>query len=325
VIMLIKRRESWQLPESAVTPREVFEDRRRFIQGASALGLGAIAGGLGFPMRDAMAAPLATVHPAAYSAEALGLDVTAKEHATSYNNFYEFGTGKSDPVENAQDFKPLPWTVEVSGHAANTGTFSYEDLVSPHKLEERVYRFRCVEAWSMVVPWVGIPLADMLKRFEPTSGAKYVAFETLYDPERMPGQNRSVIPWPYVEGLRIDEAMNPLTMMVVGMYGETLPNQNGAPLRLIVPWKYGFKSIKSIVKISFTEEEPKTTWNMANSREYGFYSNVNPEKSHPRWSQAKERVIGSGLFPERRPTPMFNGYGEQVAHLYDGMDLKKFF
>lgn len=323
--MLIKRRESWHLPESAVTPREVFEDRRRFIKGASALGLGAIAGGLTLPGSPAMAAPLATIHPAAFSAEALGLDVTEKKYATTYNNFYEFGTGKSDPYENAQDFEPLPWTVQVTGHAAKTGTYSYEDLVKPHQLEERVYRFRCVEAWSMVVPWVGVQLSELIKRFEPTSNAKYVAFETLYDPARMPGQNRNVIPWPYVEGLRMDEAMNPLTMMVNGMYGETLPNQNGAPLRLIVPWKYGFKSIKSIVKISFTEEEPKSTWNIANPREYGFYSNVNPNRAHPRWSQEKERVIGPGLFPERRRTPMFNGYEEQVAHMYEGMDLLRTF
>ncbi|MEQ8667079.1 MAG: protein-methionine-sulfoxide reductase catalytic subunit MsrP [Rhodospirillales bacterium] len=325
--MLIKRTESWQLPESAVTPREQFEDRRRFIKGAGALGLGAIAGGLGLGLAGgpARAASLQHVKSDVHTADALGLEVTGKEHATQYNNFYEFGTAKGDPVANAQDFEPLPWTVEVDGHVASAGTYSFDDLVKPHQLEERVYRFRCVEAWSMVVPWVGIPLADIIKRLEPTSQARYVAFQTLLDPSRMPGQAYNVIPWPYVEGLRMDEAMNPLTLMVVGMYGETLPNQNGAPLRLIVPWKYGFKSIKSIVKISFTSEQPPCTWNIANSREYGFYSNVNPEVDHPRWSQARERVIGTGLFPERRPTPMFNGYGEQVAHLYDGMDLRKFY
>ncbi len=322
--MLIKRTHGWEIPEREVTPRALFEDRRRFIKGAGAVGLGAIAGGLALP-GTVSAAKLPDVKPTEYTAEALDLEITDYDDVTSYNNFYEFGTGKTDPKANAQDFEPLPWTVTVGGHVANAGTYSYEDLIKPHALEERVYRFRCVEAWSMVVPWVGIPLADVIKRLEPASNAKYVAFQTLHDPERMPGQNRAVIPWPYVEGLRMDEAMNPLTMLVVGLYGETLPNQNGAPIRLIVPWKYGFKSIKSIVSLNFTEEQPPCTWNIANSREYGFYSNVNPEVSHPRWSQAKERVIGTGLFPERRDTLMFNGYAEQVAHMYEGMDLAKFF
>ena len=326
--MLIKRRESWHLPECAVTPRAVSEGRRRFVKGAGALGFGAIAGSFGaglFSGPVARAATLqATLNPA-YTADAAGLDITSMKDATSYNNFYEFGTAKGDPLKNAQAFQPLPWTVEVEGLAGKTGTYSYEDIIKPHQLEERIYRFRCVEAWSMVVPWIGIPLGDILKRFEPASGARYVAFETLYDPERMPGQKRPTVPWPYVEGLRLDEAMNPLTLMVVGMYGETLPNQNGAPLRLVVPWKYGFKSIKSIVRINFTEQQPKNTWNVIQPREYGFYSNVNPNVSHPRWSQAKERVIGSGLFPEKRDTLMYNGYGEQVAHLYEGMDLTRFY
>jgi len=323
--MLIKRKHGWELPESAATPREVFEDRRRFIKGAGMLGLGAIAGGLASPGTAQAALNFSDIRPTDYTADTLDIDVTAKEDVTSYNNFYEFGTGKGDPVANAQDFQTEPWTVKVDGHVANGGTYGVEDLIKPLGLEERVYRFRCVEAWSMVVPWVGVPLADVIKRLEPASNAKYIGFQTLHDPERMPGQRAPVIPWPYVEGLRMDEAMNPLTLLVVGLYGEKLPNQNGAPLRLIVPWKYGFKSIKSIVRMKFTENQPPCTWNIANPREYGFYSNVNPNVSHPRWSQARERVIGSGLFAERRDTPMFNGYEEQVGHMYDGMDLAKFY
>ena len=249
------------------------------------------------------------------------------EDITTYNNFYEFGTGKGDPAVNARDFKPRPWTITVDGHAEKTGTFDFDDFVKPFDLEERIYRMRCVEAWSMVIPWVGISLADVIKHLQPTSKAKYVAFETLHDPKRMPGQKGlfSSLDWPYREGLTIEEATNPLTILAVGVYGEVIPNQNGAPVRLVVPWKYGFKGIKSIVRISFTEEQPLCTWNMAQPREYGFYANVNPNVSHPRWSQARERRIGAGLFADKQPTLMFNGYGEQVAHLYKGLDLRRNF
>ncbi|MBT4889869.1 MAG: protein-methionine-sulfoxide reductase catalytic subunit MsrP, partial [Rhodospirillales bacterium] len=233
-----------------------------------------------------------------------------------------FGTGKSDPIENSADFKTDPWTVSVDGAVANPGTYDVNDLVRPENLEERVYRFRCVEAWSMVVPWVGVSLGDVIKRLEPSSKAKYVAFETLHDPDQMSGQRNWNFKWPYVEGLRMDEAMNSLSLLCVGMYGETLPNQNGAPIRLVIPWKYGFKSIKSIVRISFVEKEPPTTWNLISPREYGFYSNVNPEVSHPRWSQSRERRVGGSLFDGKRPTLMFNGYEQDVAGLYSGMDLK---
>jgi sulfoxide reductase catalytic subunit YedY len=241
---------------------------------------------------------------------------------TSYNNFYEFGTGKNDPKRHAQNFKTTPWTIKIEGEVGKPSTIGFEDLIKGHKLEERIYRFRCVEAWSMVVPWVGIPLADVLRRFEPTGNAKFVAFETLYDPKQMPGQNRNALDWPYVEGLRIDEAMHPLTLLAVGLYGELMPNQNGAPIRLIVPWKYGFKSIKSIVKIKLTEKVPPTSWNLQAPQEYGFYSNVNPEVNHRRWSQKKERRLGKFL---KQPTLMLNGYADEVGGLYAGMDMKKNF
>jgi len=245
------------------------------------------------------------------------------EDVTTYNNFYEFGTGKQDPYENAQDFVPMPWSVKVSGECDKPGNYNYEDIIAPHALEDRVYRHRCVEAWSMVVPWVGFSLGDLLKRFEPSSDAKYVQFKTLHDPKRMPGQRRPVLKWPYVEGLTIAEAMHPLTLMVVGLYGKTLPNQNGAPLRLVIPWKYGFKGIKSIVEIKFTKREPRNSWQVSIPSEYGFYANVNPELDHPRWSQARERRIGGGLFAAKQPTLMFNGYAEEVAALYSGLDLRK--
>ena len=247
---------------------------------------------------------------------------TPYESVTEYNNFYEFGTGKDDPFDNAKDFSTKPWTIEIAGEVAKPGVYDVEDLLRPHQMEERIYRHRCVETWSMVVPWAGVALADIIKRLEPTSRAKYVAFETLHDPKRMPGQNRRVLEWPYVEGLRMNEAMNPLTLLATGVYGEVMPPQNGAPVRLVVPWKYGFKGIKSIVRITFTEKEPPTSWNLAASNEYGFYANVNPEVSHPRWSQAKERPIGK-FFKE--PTLMFNGYADEVAHMYSGMDLAKYF
>ncbi len=245
------------------------------------------------------------------------------EDITTYNNFYEFGLGKEDPYRNAQDFRTSPWTVKVHGECDKPGDYNLEDLVKPHALEDRIYRHRCVEAWSMVVPWVGIPLGDMLKRFAPNSQAKFVKFKTLLDPKQMPGQRSRNLDWPYVEGLTMAEAMHPLTLMAVGLYGKSLPNQNGAPLRLVVPWKYGFKGIKSIVDIEFTERQPRNSWQVSIPSEYGFYANVNPEVDHPRWSQARERRIGAGLFAAKQETLMFNGYAEQVASLYDGLNLRR--
>ena len=308
---------------SEITSRTNYLNRREFIRA------GAIAGG-------SLLAPagLAAVIPEERRARLDGVarspfstDETPNsyEDITTYNNFYEFGTGKGDPAVYARDFQPRPWTITVEGHAEKTGTFDFDDFMKPFDLEERIYRMRCVEAWSMVIPWVGISLADVIKHFRPTSKAKYVAFETLMDPQRMPGQRRRVLDWPYREGLTIAEATNPLTILAVGLYGEVLPNQNGAPLRLVVPWKYGFKGIKSIVSMRFTERQPRTSWNMATPREYGFYANVNPNVDHPRWSQARERRIGAGLFASKQPTLMFNGYGEHVAHLYKGLDLKRNF
>ena len=244
------------------------------------------------------------------------------EQISSYNNYYEFGTGKGDPAENAYRLKTSPWSVQVTGEAARTGTYTLEDILKPHSLEERIYRMRCVEAWSMVIPWDGFPLADLLKRFEPTSKAKYVQFFSLADRTQMPGVRYPVLEWPYREGLTIEEAMHPLSFMAVGVYGKVLPNQNGAPLRTVIPWKYGFKSIKSLVRIRLVSEQPKTTWEKAAPHEYGFYSNVNPTVDHPRWSQATERRIGEF---RRRKTLPFNGYGDQVASLYAGMDLRKFY
>jgi sulfoxide reductase catalytic subunit YedY len=248
--------------------------------------------------------------------------LTPFEHVTGYNNFYEFGTGKDDPKANAHTLKPRPWSIQVDGDVKRPATYDIDDLFKGLGVQERVYRLRCVEAWSMVIPWMGYPLADVIKRLQPGSKAKYVAFTTLYDPKQMPGQRSRVLDWPYVEGLRMDEAMHPLSLLVTGVYGKTLPNQNGASVRLVVPWKYGFKGIKSIVKLSFVENEPPTSWNIAAPNEYGFYANVNPSVDHPRWSQATERRIGE-LF--RRKTLPFNGYGDQVAGLYAGMDLRKFY
>ena len=312
--MLIKIKKASDARSSEITPKELYMSRRNF--------LGTAAAGVAL-------APLLASTPAGASVKLEGVvksafrtdeEQTPHGDITSYNNFYEFGTDKGDPVRNSRFFKTKPWSVAVEGEVESPGTYNFEDLVKPHQLEERVYRMRCVETWSMVVPWIGIPLAAMIKRFQPTLKAKYVAFETLNDEIRMPGQSYPVLDWPYVEGLRIDEAMNPLTLMVVGLYGEVLPNQNGAPLRLMVPWKYGFKSIKSIVAMRFVEKEPPTSWNKSAPREYGFYANVNPTVSHPRWSQARERRIGDFL---KRPTLMFNGYGEDVASLYAGMDLTR--
>jgi sulfoxide reductase catalytic subunit YedY len=294
-----------------VTPHSTFVNRRQLIAGAAAgFGLAGVAGA-------------SSAQEAADSTEALV--PSSWDDITQYNNFYEFGTGKSDPVQNAGALTTAPWSVEIGGMVNNPGKFDIEDIKAAMTIEERIYRFRCVEAWSMVIPWNGFELADLLEVAGVQEGAKYVAFETLYRPEEMSGQRFRSIDWPYVEGLRLDEAMHPLTLMATGLYGKDLPNQNGAPLRLVVPWKYGFKSIKSIVKITVTDEEPPTSWNKANAREYGFYSNVNPEVSHPRWSQASERVVGGGLFNKRIPTLKFNGYEDEVASLYEGMDLTKSF
>jgi len=326
--MIIKSKKNNEISSSEITDPETFKQRREFIKQSGQFALAA-AGSLTAPelLAGALPAPaprakIAGVTKGAFNAVQ---KPTKYKDITSYCNFYEFGTGKRDPSANAHTLKTSPWQVAIEGEVEKPGIYNLEDILKPHDLEERIYRFRCVEAWSMVVPWVGFPLADLIKRFKPTSKAKYVEFQTLYDPENMPGQRRRILNWPYTEGLRMDEAMNPLTMMVVGLYGEILPNQNGAPLRLMVPWKYGFKSIKSIAKIRFTERQPVTAWNASAPREYGFYSNVNPTVSHPRWSQAKERVLGSGFFAKKIETKIFNGYAEQVASLYTGMDLRKFF
>ena len=292
---------------SEITPKTLYRSRRDFIAGAmTALAL------------PAQAAALKTV-PGPYRTDEAPTELKS---ITTYNNFYEFGVDKDDPAANANSLRTEGWAIKVEGACAKPGTFSLDDVLKGETLEERVYRMRCVEAWSMVIPWDGFPLNHFLKRAEPTSAAKYVAFETLFDPAQMPGQRRHVLDWPYREGLRIDEAMHPLTILAVGLYGDPLPKQDGAPIRLVVPWKYGFKSIKSIVKIRFTETEPETSWNKANPGEYGFYSNVNPAVDHPRWSQKTERRIGEF---RRRPTLPFNGYADEVASLYSGMDLRKYF
>jgi sulfoxide reductase catalytic subunit YedY len=322
------RRFDSHIRPSEITPEGVYRDRRRLLTTAGILSAGAVLGGvprLGWPATTPdEAAPLrAPVKQG--SPYSTAETPNSWEDITTYNNFYEFGTAKGQPAVMARDFEPLPWQVEVRGEAEVTGTFDYEDLVKAHGLEERIYRLRCVEAWSMVVPWVGIPMAALLSQFKPLASAKFVEFHTLLDPQRMPGQRRPVLPWPYVEGLRIDEATNPLTLMAVGLYGRMLPPQNGAPMRLVVPWKYGFKSVKSINRIIFREDRPVSTWERVAPNEYGFYANVNPEVPHPRWSQARERRIGKGLFGSRQPTEKFNGYGEYVAGLYAGMDLRKNF
>ena len=295
------------LKQSEVTDEQVFVNRRHLLAGLAGIGL---AGGL----------------PSTLSAAQRAEELVPNEweDITSYNNFYEFGTGKSDPAKYAGALTTAPWSVEINGLVDRPAVYHLEDILQKMAIEERIYRFRCVEAWSMVVPWNGFELADLLNMAGVQSQAKYVAFQTLYRPEEMRGQNYPVLDWPYVEGLRLDEAMHPLTLMVNGIYGKQIPNQNGAPLRLVVPWKYGFKSIKSIVKITLTDTMPPTSWSLANAREYGFYSNVNPQVDHPRWSQATERRIGGGLFAKRQPTLMFNGYQEDVAEMYKDMDLTKF-
>lgn len=306
---------------SEITSESNYLDRRRFLRN-SGLAIAGAALASGIPsVSVGVEGELLTVKGPYSTTET----PNSWQDITTYNNFYEFGTGKEDPYENAQDFVSQPWSVTVSGECDKPGIYTYEDILKPHALEDRIYRHRCVEAWSMVIPWVGFPLGDLLKRFEPNSEAKFVRFKTLYDPKQMPGQRRAVLKWPYVEGLTMAEAMNPLTLMAVGIYGKTLPNQNGAPLRLVTPWKYGFKGIKSIVEIEFTKRQPNTSWEISAPSEYGFYANVNPEVDHPRWSQARERRIGGGLFAEKQPTLMFNGYAEEVASLYSGMNLQKNF
>jgi methionine sulfoxide reductase catalytic subunit len=308
---------------SEITPKEVWHERRRFM-GASAM----VAGGLASPFAQSIAQATAlpslpaTPNPAFMSVE----KITEYVQATTYNNFYEFGMDKSDPERYAGQMKVSPWSVNVEGEVAKPGVFAIEDLLGLEPMQERIYRMRCVEGWSMVIPWIGYPLSALLNKVQPTANAKYVEFVTDMQPDVMRGLSSSVIDWPYREGLRMDEAMHPLTLLTFGMYGEVLPNQNGAPVRIVVPWKYGFKSAKSIVTIRVTEEQPTSSWMQSGPKEYGFYSNVNPNVRHPRWSQATERRIGEGgLFAPRRPTLMFNGYEEQVASLYSGMDLAKFY
>jgi methionine sulfoxide reductase catalytic subunit len=324
--MLIKRAkpgDSARIRPSEITPEGVYFTRRRLLQGALAAGVAGL--GVSWPQREASA----NVQPLTYKRNEQYVvndpPPNTYEEITTYNNFYEFGVDKGAPAEMSGRFKPAPWSVAVAGETEAPGKYTFEDLLKPHGLEERIYRMRCVEAWSMVIPWVGVPLGDVLKRFKPTSKAKYVAFKTLLRPEEMPGQRYPVLEWPYVEGLRMDEAMHPLAILAVGLYGKTLPAQNGAPLRLVTPWKYGFKGIKSIVEIRFTEQQPPTSWNISAPNEYGFYANVNPKVDHPRWSQARERRIGAGLFNARVPTLMFNGYDKEVASLYKGMDLRRFY
>ena len=297
------RRWTPDLTRADVTPLKAYLNRRQILAGAAGMGLLTMAG----------------------RAQAEELEPNGWEEITSYNNYYEFGTGKGDPAEYAGQLTTEPWTVTIDGMVDRPGDYAFKTIMDEMTVEERIYRFRCVEAWSMVIPWNGFELSDLLDMAGVQDGARYVAFQTAYRPEEMPGVRYPVLDWPYVEGLRLDEARHPLTIMATGIYGKPIPNQNGAPLRLVVPWKYGFKSIKSVVRITLTAEEPPTSWNKANAREYGFYSNVNPNVDHPRWSQASERKVGGGLFARKQPTLMFNGYEAEVASLYEGMDLAKNF
>jgi sulfoxide reductase catalytic subunit YedY len=320
-----------QIRESEVTDEAIFLNRRNLLRLGATAAIGTALAGCpaadqavadSADTRNASRLPILSDVQPAPPAYRVDEENTLESDATGYNNFYEFGTDKKDPARNAHTLRTEPWSVVVDGEVGKPGRVPLETILASAPLEERIYRFRCVETWSMVVPWIGIPLGDVLKRFEPNSKARYVSFETLVDPKQMPGQRRSVIDWPYREGLRMDEAMHPLAILVVGMYGRILPNQNGAPIRLMIPWKYGFKSIKSIVRIHFSERRPHTSWNDLASDEYGFYANVNPEVAHPRWSQARERKLGEY---RKRPTLPFNGYGDQVASLYAGMDLHRNF
>ena len=305
--MLIRRPDD--IPSRQITDERLFQDRRAFLAAVGGAALVAM------PVERLLAAGRKLARVADDK-------LTPYEAVTTYNNFYEFGTDKSDPAANAKDFRTRPWTVKVEGEVKKPATYSYDDFVRGFTPAEKVYRHRCVEGWSMVIPWMGIPLASVIARLEPTSRARFIEFTTILDPKQMPGQRHDILPWPYVEGLRMDEAMHPLTLLVTGVYGKPLLPQNGAPLRLVVPWKYGFKGGKSIVNIRFTETQPRTTWNIAAPNEYGFYANVNPSVDHPRWSQAKERRVGEYF---KQPTLMFNGYGDQVASLYTGMDLRRNF
>lgn len=329
--MLIKQKDD--IKPSEITPEKVYLKRRELMTGTLSLCALAATGGLfGSGVSNATTGLPAWARgkfpPTPNTAFDTQETPTPFEDASRYNNFYEFGTDKSDPAKYAGDFQTDPWTIEVTGEVNKPGKYALEDLINPYRLEERIYRLRCVEAWSMVIPWVGIPMSALIKQFEPNANAKYVEMETLYDPKQMPGQQSgfSSIDWPYREGLRMDEAMHPLTLMAVGMYGQVLPPQNGAPIRLVVPWKYGFKSIKSIVKLHFRETQPNTSWNRLAPQEYGFFANVNPQVDHPRWSQRMERRLPSSLFsPNRIETRLFNGYADQVGHLYSNMDLKRYY
>jgi sulfoxide reductase catalytic subunit YedY len=316
-------RKAWDLPAEEITPRDVYLDRRTFMARAGLTGMALLAGRY---LRN-LAAPGIAVQAGTklqYKKSSLstqGEALTPYKDITSYNNFYEFGTNKESPAQSAAGLRTAPWMVSIEGEVKKPRAYDVDGIIKMHpSLEERIYRLRCVEGWSMVIPWIGIPLSSVIRVAEPAPTAGFVAFETLHDPRQMPGQKRAVLRWPYVEALRMDEAMHPLTILAVGLYGEALPNQDGAPIRLVVPWKYGFKSIKSIVKIKFVEKQPPTTWNLMAPEEYGFYANVNPEADHPRWSQAKERRIGEFF---KRSTLMFNGYGELVSGLYSGLDLRR--
>jgi sulfoxide reductase catalytic subunit YedY len=319
-------RKSTDVQSSEITPEGVYMNRRAFMTAAGGAAAGILAAGA---LSTAMAcggdgrSGVANGDVAQGAGEPNPPDkLNSWEQITTYNNYYEFGTDKEDPSDNAGSFRTKPWSITVDGLVKKPGKYALEDFIKGFPVQDRTYRMRCVEAWSMVIPWNGIPLRDIIARLEPLPSAKYVAFQTVYDPQQMPGQRRDVLQWPYVEGLRMDEATNPLTLFATGIYGKPLPNQDGAPIRLVTPWKYGFKGIKAIVKLSFVDRQPPTTWNIAASNEYGFYANVNPTVDHPRWSQASERRIGEF---RRRPTLMFNGYGDQVAHMYAGMDLRKNF
>jgi sulfoxide reductase catalytic subunit YedY len=317
--MLVQRRNS--ILSSEITDERTYLNRRQFIQGTSGAALGLATGAFALSSATNLrAGSQETIPDIQTSAFSTNEEPNSFSDITSYNNFYEFGLDKGDPARHAHELTVKPWSVKVEGHVNKAAEYDLEDLLKGITFEERIYRLRCVEAWSMVVPWVGFPLSTLINRFEPTSNAKFIELTTVYRPEEMPGQRRAILSWPYIEGLRMDEAMHPLTILVVGLYGKTLLNQNGAPLRLMVPWKYGFKSVKSIVRMRFTNEQPRTAWNVAAPNEYGFYANVNPTVDHPRWSQARERRIGKFF---RQATEMFNGYGDEVASLYSGMDLRR--
>ena len=325
--MLIKKPQDTK--PSEITDYDVWKQRRTFLKQAAIFGVGTgLVSGVGWSLSsdvkstDRSQYPIEPLEKTGYGRD---LKLTDYEDITSYNNFYELGTDKGDPQKKAARLRPRPWSIRVDGECEKPGEIGIEDILAGFTQEERIYRLRCVEAWSMVIPWVGFPLGDLLKRFKPTSRAKYVAFETLLDKEQLPGQKRALLDWPYREGLRIDEAMHPLTILSTGLYGKELPNQNGAPIRLVVPWKYGFKSIKSIVSIRFVEQMPPTTWSDMAASEYGFYANVNPQVDHPRWSQKFHRMIGEGVFARKHKTELFNGYADEVASLYSGMDLKKYY